>query len=71
MKEEKSGLALFGCLIIVFNLFVGGWSVNYLLNFFLEKTIPFIGAAIIGLIVGEVSIPVAVAVAILRLFGVV
>lgn len=60
-----------GLLLIAFNFLVGGWSVNYLLEFFLEKTIPFIGAAAIGLVAGEISVPVAVVIAILRHFGVV
>jgi hypothetical protein len=61
-----------GCyiLVMVINLFVGGWSVNYLLQFFLEKTVSPIAAALIGLIVGEVSIPVAIVVAILKSLGV-
>lgn len=55
--------------LIVFNLFVGGWSVNYLLLFFLDKTISFLGAMLIGLFVGEVSIPVAITIALLKWFG--
>ena len=60
-----------GCLVIVllFNLGVGGWSVNYLLAAFMSKTIPFWGAALIGLFVGEFSVPVAIVVALLRFFG--
>lgn len=61
-----------GCvlLLLAFNVFIGGWSVNYLLEFFLEKTIPFLGAAAIGLFVGELSVPVAIVVALLKHFGV-
>jgi len=60
-----------GCLAIVLliNLGVGGWSVSYLLTVLLSKTIPFWGAALIGLFVGEFSIPIAVVVALLRHFG--
>jgi hypothetical protein len=59
-------------MVIVFlvNLIVGGWSVNYLLQFFLAKTIPFVGAALIGLFAGEISIPAAVVIVILKYFGI-
>ena len=62
-----------GCLILVlaFNFFVGGWSINYLLDFFLERTIPFIAAAFIGLIVGELSVPAAIVMVILEWCGIV
>ena len=72
MKDNSVNLVSCGCgiLIIIFNIFVGGWSVNYLLEFFLNKTIPFVGAALIGLFAGEISIPVAVVIAILKYFGV-
>lgn len=71
MEKETTGISC-GCavLAIVFNLFVGGWSVNYLLAFFLGKTIPFIGAALIGLVAGEISVPVALVIWALRYFGV-
>ena len=59
-----------GCLLwialIVFNVLVGGWSVEYLLEFFLNKAIPFLGAMVIGLFVGELSVPVAIVIAILK-----
>ena len=68
---KKTVVANLGCfvLIILFNLGIGGWSVNYLLAAFLDKTIPFWGAALIGLFTGEFSVPVAVIVALLRHFG--
>ena len=61
-----------GCLLGFFiaNLICGGWSVNYLLSVFFEKTIPWVWAIIIGLFAGEFTIPVAVVVAILRALGV-
>lgn len=69
---KKSIVANLGCftLLILFNLGIGGWSANYLLAVFMDKTIPFLGAALIGLFVGEFSVPVAVVVALLRRFGV-
>ena len=70
--REKS-VANCGCLLVVLvtNLLVGGWSVNLLLNVFLQKTLPIFWAGVIGLFVGEFSIPVAVVVAILRHFGII
>jgi hypothetical protein len=64
----------YGCILMaVFlfvNLFVGAWSVNYLLMEFMGKQIPLLGAMVIGLFAGEVSIPVAVVVLILKACGV-
>lgn len=73
MKRDSSFVVNCGCalLLLVFNILAGGWSVNYLLGFFLEKTIPFFWAATIGLFVGEISFPAAVVVAILHSFGIV
>lgn len=61
-----------GCMIavIVFNLLVGGWSVSYLIEAFLGKTIPFWGAVLIGLFAAEVSFPVACVVWLLKFFHV-
>jgi hypothetical protein len=61
-----------GCGLILFvtNVLLGAWSVNYLLGFFLERTIPFLGAALIGLVAGQFTLPVAIVVALLRWFGV-
>lgn len=61
-----------GCIILVllFNLAIGGWSVNYLLDFFLDKDIPIIGDVLIGLFVAEFSVPVAIVIAMLQFVGV-
>jgi hypothetical protein len=61
-----------GCMILVIlvNFIIGTWSVNYLLLEFLGKTIPAIGALLIGLVAGEVTIPVAIVIWLLKLFGV-
>lgn len=67
-KSKMTRSVLLG--IVIFNLIVGGWSVNYLLAVFFAKTIPFLAAALLGLLVGEFSVPVAVVVATLRHFGV-
>ena len=57
-------------LIFVFNVLVGGWSVVYLIETFLAKTIPFWGAMLIGLFTAEFTVPVAVVVWLLKLFHV-
>jgi hypothetical protein len=49
---------------------LGALSVNWLLAFFAVKTIPLWAAAVIGLIGGEITIPVAVIVYLLHMFGV-
>lgn len=73
MNKSNNGLASCGCWIVVtlFNLVVGGWSVNYLLNVFATKMLPFGWATIVGMFVGEFSVPAAVIVVILRHFGIV
>ena len=62
-----------GCLLFltIFNLLVGGWSVNYLLEFFANKVIPFGWAMVIGLFAGEASIPAAIVVWILHMFHII
>lgn len=73
-RSETRGDSIISCgcflLVLVLNLLIGGWSVNYLLDFFIVKTIPTIGATLIGMIIGEITIPAAVVIAILRWFGV-
>lgn len=70
--KDSNDVVQCGCwiVIVVFNIFVGAWSVNYLLLEFLGKTIPFLGAALIGLFAGEISVPVAIVVWLLKAFGV-
>ena len=61
-----------GCwlFLMALNLIAGAWSVNLLLNTFLHKTIPFLGAMVIGLIGGEVTIPLAIVIWVLKFFHV-
>lgn len=59
-----------GIIILIFNLLVGGWSVNFILNYF-DKDIPFIADTLIGLFVAQISIPVACVMWILQYFGVI
>lgn len=71
-SNTDTSLATCGCyvLFIVLNLALGGWSVNYLLDFFVSKTIPFLWATVVGLFIGEFSIPAAIVVKILAFFGI-
>jgi hypothetical protein len=76
MSKDRDGTYLgiqcgFYIIILIVNMLAGGWSVNYLLNFFASKVIPFGWAMVIGLFAGEISIPVAVVVAILHMFHVI
>jgi hypothetical protein len=70
--ESEKVIAQCGCfvLLVAVNVTLGGLSVNYLLEFFLGKTLPLIGAAIIGLFFGEFTMPVAVVVWILKWGGI-
>jgi hypothetical protein len=71
MSDKGAGETLVSCgCFLIFNLAIGGISVNYLLDYFLGKTIPFLGAALIGLFAAELSVPVAIVVWLLRAFGV-
>jgi hypothetical protein len=61
-----------GCwiLVMLINISVGAWSVNLLFDTFLNKTIPLIGAIVIGLVAGEITIPIAIVVWVLKIFHV-
>jgi hypothetical protein len=60
-----------GIALLVFNLVLGGWSVNYLLDVIFEKTIPFFWAMVIGLFSGQFTVPIAIIVKILEAFNVI
>lgn len=72
IKYEGSGST--GCImfliLIVVNISVGAWSVSYLLDKLLGKDIPLIADILIGLIVAEITIPVAIVVKILEICNV-
>ncbi len=63
-----------GCLvqlvIFVFYVVISGLSVNWLLQFFLSKDIPFWADIVIGLLGGSVTIPASIIVYLLHAFGV-
>jgi hypothetical protein len=62
----KIGCFLF---IIALNLTVGTWSVIQILSWF-GKTIPLWGSVLIGLFIGEFSVPIAIVGWLLRICGV-
>lgn len=64
----KDEMNVSGCLILLLNLLLGGWSVDYLLQF-LGKNIHWIGDVLIGLIAGQFTIPIALVIWLLQLFG--
>jgi hypothetical protein len=72
IKKSGSGEGI-GCFVLIIvvaiNLTIGAWSVNQILSWF-GKDIPIIADIIIGLFVGEVSIPVAIIGWILKICGV-
>ena len=61
-----------GCWIalMVFNLLIGAWSVNYCLESFLNKTVETWIAMLAGLFLAEITFPLAVVCWLLRLCGV-
>ncbi|BDR74214.1 hypothetical protein K144316041_p20530 (plasmid) [Clostridium tetani] len=67
MKNKIGCLVIF--LAIIINITIGAWSVSQILSWF-GKSIPMIGNALIGLFVGEISIPIAIIGYILKLFGI-
>jgi len=60
-----------GCAIaiLICNLLLGGVTVNYCLESFIGKTVDFVWAAIAGLFLGEISLPLAVVCWLLRICG--
>jgi predicted membrane-bound spermidine synthase len=73
LRSKHSSSSDLGCgtliAILLINLVLGAWSINYILMWF-GKDIPFIADALIGLFVGEISIPVAFVGWLLKVCGV-
>ncbi|XZN14525.1 hypothetical protein ACSW9O_15775 (plasmid) [Clostridium perfringens] len=59
----------FTSLIIIFNLVAGGISIDYILSWW-NKDIPMIFDLLIGMIVGEFSVPIAIVGWILKALGI-
>jgi len=73
-KTGRSSVSLPACgcwiVVLLFNILAGAWSVTYLLEFFTDKTIAWGWSALLGLIIAEISVPIAIVVKILELAGV-
>jgi hypothetical protein len=71
MRNKVSGspaVVSCGCIFLVTNLLLGGWSVNYLIGNIFNKTIPLFWAVIVGLFTGQFTVPISIIVAILKSF---
>ena len=69
---SSDGCTSCGCLSVIFlvNVIFGAVSVNYCLESFLNKTVDFWIALIVGLFLGEFTIPLAIVCWILRSCGI-
>lgn len=66
--KNKAG-CLFALVILTINATVGAWSVIQILSWF-GKSVPMIANIILGLFVGEISIPIAIVGYILKICGI-
>lgn len=69
MSDERTHVTVGGCCscsFVLFNLILGGWSAWYLALTFLHQHIAWYWAVLIGLIGGEVTVPVAIVIFILK-----
>ena len=66
--KNKAG-CLFALVILTINATIGAWSVIQILSWF-GKSIPMIANIILGLFVGEISIPIAIVGYILKICGI-
>ena len=72
MGDNVKNSAKCGCwiAILILNLALGAWSVNRLLDFLVDKTIPFGWAMLVGLFAGEITIPFGLIVWALQVTGI-
>lgn len=57
------------CGLLIFNLLLGGVTLNYTLMSIIGKSIPFGYAVVAGLFIGQFTVPAAVVCWVLRLAG--
>ncbi|OHA14593.1 MAG: hypothetical protein A3G49_05370 [Candidatus Sungbacteria bacterium RIFCSPLOWO2_12_FULL_41_11] len=61
------GVVLFFFVFITFNIFIGGWAVQYTVQFWgtyfkgVPVHVPFLPCMVAGLFFGEVAVPAAIA----------
>ena len=65
----KKGSCLFALVILTINATIGAWSIIQILSWF-GKSVPMIANIILGLFVGEISIPIAIVGYILKICGI-
>jgi len=65
--ESNCSSMLIAVIVLAINAIVGGWSVNYILNFF-GKDIPFYADCAIGFFAVDLTIPIAIILWIISLF---
>lgn len=68
MKTVAALGCIFQLLLGIVYFAIGGMSVNYLLEVWLNKNIPWYGDVVIGVLAG-ITVPAAIITWILRLFG--
>ena len=68
----KTGIGGFGCflLVLVFNVVIGGYCLNYVMATVFGKTMSLLMAGLISLVLGEFTVPAALICFVLRAFGV-
>jgi hypothetical protein len=71
MKTESNINCGCGLVVLIFNLIVGTIATNFLISVFFGTVIPTFWAMVIGLIAGEVVVPLALVVWILKSLGVI
>lgn len=57
-SSGASGLVF--TMMLLSNLIFGGMSINYLLDAFVHQTLGWFPAAILGLFLGQIAVPVAI-----------
>lgn len=69
-RARRGGKCSCLLVLLIVNLLLGGFCLNYTLNFCIGKKIPFVAAAPLGVILGEFTIPAACICAVCDLAGV-
>jgi hypothetical protein len=70
MKANVSGVISCGCTVILLNIVLGGYTLAYCVKLLTGQTISLGWATLIGLFTGEITIPLAFILYLLKLAGV-
>lgn len=69
--EGTAGAGIGGCLIsTIINITIGAWCSSYCLFFIFNKIVPWYVNVVIGLIAGDITIPLAIILLVLSFFGI-